>query len=366
MKSAPSLRRGAAVSLLAALVAPAAASAHPGVYTVAQQNAAAGCTFPTTNCLTQKTQYAIANDGYAVGVTESNGVRGVQADTTAGMLNFKAMPGSWRAGMSAEDKRTFPAAQTDVQLHATCANSALLDTPANVLAWQQRSDNDPFFNYIPWQKTSAGVGDEPAKWVAVVKRATGVDLATLQSTADFQSACENAPVSGTYHAADTLANITSALVADAQAPLQAQVGVLQNQVSQLQTGISTLQAAKAAAESAAAAAESARPATVNRPLKLTLPGKRFAEAVAMVTGAAGTPVTARMLVSNATAKALHRSSRVLVATSTTLGDQGATLLKLTPSAAAAKALTRRHKAVAVTVEVAGDATTELASGTLTR
>ena len=29
---------------------------------------------------------------------------------------------------------------------------------------------DPFFNYIPWQSTSVGIGDVPSEWIAVVKR----------------------------------------------------------------------------------------------------------------------------------------------------------------------------------------------------
>jgi hypothetical protein len=359
MRLSRSLRRAAAVSVVAALAVPAVASAHPGVYTVTQKLANGTETYaqdPTGAHLTDKTQYAIANDGYAIGLTESNGLTGVQADGTAGMLNYKAMPGTWRAPMTPEQKRSFGPAQTDVQAHATCTNSTLLDTPANVLAWQQRSDNDPFYNYIPWQKASAGVGDDPSTWIAVVKRVTGVDLSTLSSTADFKAACETAPASGTYHAADASASITTAMIAEAQAPLQTQVGTLQSQVAQMQNQVSTLQAAKAASDAVAQT-------LVNRPLALTLSAKRFDQPIAMVTGAAGTAVTVRVLLSSSGAKQL-KVSRTIATKSKTLGAQGAELLTLSLTKTAAKAIKKHGRAMKVTVQAVGGARTDTASGTL--
>jgi hypothetical protein len=357
MSLSRSLRRAAAVSVAGALALPALASAHPGVYVVGQlvRPAAATCVFPDDTCLTTTKQYAVANDGWALGFTEGNGITGVQADTTAGMINYKSMPGNWRTQMTPEQKRTLAAAQTDLQPHATCGGSALLDTPANVLAWQEA---DPFFNYIPWQKTSAGLGDEPSHWIAVVKAATGVDLSTLSGDAAFKAACESAPVSGTYHTADVSAAIATATVAAATAPLQ-------SQVAQLQTGITTLQAAKAASDAAAVAAEVARQALVNRALTLTLSGKRFGQAVAMVTGAAGTAVTVDLSLTAANAKQL-KLARKLASKKVTLGATGAALLTLSPSAKATKAIAKRNRDLKVSVAAAGGGKTQTATGTLTR
>jgi hypothetical protein len=359
MNLSRSLRRAAALSVAGAFALPALASAHPGVYEVDQMvRPDNGCVYPDDTCLTTTTQYAVANDGWALGFTENNTLRGLQAAgpiTTGGMINYKAMPTSWRGAMTPEQKRTLTAAQTDLQPHATCSGSTLLDTSANILAWQSA---DPFFNYIPWQSTSAGVGDEPSKWIPVVKAATGVDLSTLADTAAFKTACESAPVSGFYHAADGSAAIATASIAAATAPLQ-------SQVTQLQTQITTLQAAKAASDASAVLAEAARQALVNRPLALTLSGKKFGQAVAMVTGTAGTAVTVDLSLSAANAKQL-KLSRKVATKKVTLGASGAALVTLTPSAKATKAITKRNRDLKVSVAAAGGGKSQTATGTLTR
>jgi hypothetical protein len=364
MSLSRSLRWAAAVSVAGALALPALASAHPGVYTVSQviRPAGATCEFPVTACLTTATQYAVANDGWALGFTEGNGVTGVQADSTAGMVSYKAMPGNWRTPMTPEEKRTYGPAQTDLQPHATCSGSALLDTPANILAWQ---GSDPFFNYIPWQSASAGVGDEPSKWLPVVKAATGVDLSALADEAAFKAACESAPVSGTYHEADVSAAIATATVAAATAPLQTQVNTLQSQVAQFQNQVTTLQAAKVAADTAAAVAETGRQALADRPLALTLSAKKFGQAVAMVTGVAGTAVTVELSLTAANAKQLKLARRIATK-KVTLGAGGAALLTLKPSAKATRAIAKRNRSLKVSVAATGGGRTQTATGTLTR
>ena len=358
MSLSRSLRRAAAASLLAALAVPVAASAHPGVYTVSQKQANGTETYdddPTGANLGSRVQYAIANDGYARGFTEDNGLTGVQADGTAGMLDYKQMPGTWREPMDAEEKRTYTGAQTGVQGHATCTGSTLLNTPANIRGWQGA---DPFFNYIPWQKTSASLGDDPTEWMPLVKTVTGVDLSTLSSEADFEAACESAPVSGTYHKADTPASITTAMLADAVGPLQSQVSQLTNQVTALQAG-------KAASDTAAATAEAGRLALLNRPLTLTLSARRFDQPVAMVTGASGTPVTVTVRLSSAVAKRL-KISRTVATKKATLDAQGAELLTLTPSSKATRAIAKGGKSVKLTIAATGAGKTVTKSGTLNR
>jgi hypothetical protein len=324
--------RSVVAAAVIALAVPATASAHPGVYTVTQKVANGNETFaqdPTGANLTNRTQYAVANDGWALGFTEDNNNPG------GGMINYKAMPSSWRAPMTSEQKRTFAGAQTALQAHATCSGTAL-DNGANILAWQ---GSDPFFNYVPFQSKPANLGDDPAKWIPVVKSVTGVDL-TGMTDAQAQAAC--AGVGGTYRKADTPANIADALLASVISPLQSQVNQLQNQVGVLQAG-------KAAAEGA----------LVNRPLALTLSAKTFAVPVVMVTGLPGTAVTVKVLVSSADAKRL-KSSRTAASKTKTLGAAGAELFTLTP----AKKVAASRRALKVTLEAAAGGKTLTSKGTL--
>jgi hypothetical protein len=319
--------RSLIAAALVALALPAVASAHPGVYTVTQKVAGAGCTFPTTGCLTDRTQYAVANDGWALGFTEDNGLTA----PGGGLINYKRMPSSWRAPMSAQDKLDYADAGTALQAHATCTLPALDDSA--IKAWQ---GNDPFFDYVPWQSKSAGLGDDPAKWIPVVKAATGVDL-TGMTDAQAQAAC-----TGTYHKADTPANIADALLASVTSPLQSQVTQLQNQVGVLQAG-------KAAAEAALS----------GRPLALTLSAAKFDLPVAMVTGLPGTAVTVKLLLSSADARRL-KVSRTAASKTRTLGAQGAELFTLTPS----KKVAASRRALKVTIEVAAGGKTLTSKGTL--
>jgi hypothetical protein len=89
-------------------------------------------------------------------------------------------------------------------------------------------------------------------------------------------------------------------------------------------------------------------------VRLLLSGRdRRTAGVSMVTGAAGTSVKVRMLLSSAAAKKLTLASRTR-----TLDAQGAALFSLTPSAKARKAIST----VKVTVEAVGGGVTRTASG----
>jgi len=324
--------RSVIAAAVVALALPAAASAHPGVYTVTQKVANGNETFtqdPTGANLTDRTQYAVANDGWALGFTEDNNNPG------GGMINYKAMPSSWRAPMTSDQKRTFGNAQTALQAHATCSGTAL-DNGPNILAWQGR---DPFFNYVPFQSTSAGLGDEPGKWIPVVKSVLNIDL-TGMSAAQAEAACTGA--GGTYRKADTPSNIADALLASVTSPLQSQVSRLQNQVGVLQAG-------KAAAEAALA----------NRPPALTLSASKFEVPVAMVTGLPGTVVTVKLLVGSADAKRL-KTSRTAATKTKTLGSAGAALFTLTPS----KKVAASRRALKVTIQAAASGKTLSSKGTL--
>jgi hypothetical protein len=378
--SAARLRAAGALAALALAALPAAASAHPGVYTLTATTAPAGVTYPTTAGLGSETQYAIANDGWALGLRETNGLAG-----SGGMINYKTMPGTWRVGMTSAQKLHFPAAQTGVQAHATCQGVAALQDDATVLAWQSA---DPFYAYIPWQKTSASLGDVPDKWIPVVKAATGVDLSTLTTVGDFTAAC--AGLGGTYVPADVSSNISSANVAAATAPLNAQIATLQSQlgtalakITRLEGDNATLAAGKAASDQAAASAangqaaadgrateaEAARLAQAGRPLTMKLATRSFPadRAVAMVTGPAGTTVTVTGQIRVGPAATLGLSSRVVARATTTIDASGAALVTLRPSKLAVRAL-RAHGAAATPVTVIADsgASIATASATITR
>ncbi len=196
-------------------------------------------TDPTGATLQDTPQQAlIANDGYATLWTESNGL------TDHGWLNLKFAPGGFRAPMTGLEWITYGNIQTGIQTHATCQNVPALNTNANAQAVQHNfgvnAAGDPFWNYVPWQKTIVPVGGEdPTKWTDVVKTATngvmgapagGVDFATLTSVADFRTACEN--MAGIYVPADTQGgNQASAMIADAVAPLNTQITTLTGQVT---------------------------------------------------------------------------------------------------------------------------------------
>ena len=345
------LSRSLPLGILAALALPAAASAHPGVFTVTQTYRLPSnttCQYPDTgaSCLGTRTQYAVANDGYALSFTESNGVSG------SGLLNYRAMAGTWRNTMTAENKRTYPGAQTNLQAHATCAGIGL-DDSASILGWQTAIPEDPFFNYVPWQSTSAGIGDVPAEWIAPVKAETGVDLSGL-TAAQAEAACTGK--GGVYRAADTSAPITGEQIADATRPLQ-------SQITQLQTGISSLTAAKAAVDAQLAAALAAKPAP--RALTLKLSAKKFDQGVAMVTGEPNTAVKVRALLSSANAKKL-KISRTISSKSVKIDATGAALVDLGLSKKAAKAIDKHLPALKVTVDATAGTVKRSATGTLTR
>ena len=328
-------RLAAAGVALAVLAIPPAASAHPGVYEVDQAIRGGSCSFPGASCLTSRTQYAVANDGWALGFTEDNGL----STPGGGLINYKKLPSGWRTPMTAEDKRSFADSRTALQAHATCALPAL--DSAATLAWQGA---DPFFDYVPWQSGSAGLGDDPAKWIPVVKQNTGVDL-TGMTDDQAKTACTALAGSPTaYHRADTPANIADALLASVTSPLQSQVSELQNQVG-------ALAAAKAASDATAAAA-------LNRHLALTLSAKSFDTGVAMVTGL-GPAVSVTIRLGRADAKRLKVSSTVARRTKT-LGPAGAELFTLTPS----RRVAAQRRALKVTIEAAAGATTLTSKGTL--
>ena len=180
------MKRSLAAAVVALLALPAAASAHPGVYSVTQsvRPANATCTIPDTSCLTTRTQYAVGNDGWANSFTEDNTL---PPGANRGMINYKAMPSGWR-GTEPRDPPHLRARPDEPAGPRRCTGVAALETGPNILAWQE----DPFFNYIPWQATTANVGDEPSEWIPLVQQLTGVDCGAYRPRSSRPSASGSA------------------------------------------------------------------------------------------------------------------------------------------------------------------------------
>ncbi len=356
------LSRSTALGVLAALALPATASAHPAVFTSEQRVLRPGdtCTIPDASCVTDNTRitYAVSNDGFAMGFTEGTVTNPVGATRETngalpgrGLLNYRMLPGTWRGQANDANRLQWLAvadAQTDLQAHATCMGNPAWDTPTNILAWQ----DDPFFNYLPWQKTSAGIGDDPADWIPVVQAATGVNLSTLNTAAEFKAACESPAVGGTYYAADTSSKITNAIETAIKTPLESQITTLSN-------SLTALTAAKAAVDAQLVAA------TKPRDLTLTLSAKKFEQGVAMVTGQPGTSVTVRARLSSASAKKL-KLSRTISSKKATINAQGAALVNLGLTKKAAKAVDKHLPQLKVTIDATAGTVKKTATGTLTR
>ncbi|MDA0178704.1 hypothetical protein OJ997_00230 [Solirubrobacter phytolaccae] len=394
------LSRSVALAVTAGTLAlPAAAAAHPGVYFIDQKVRKAGttCVMPDMACIETRRQYAVANDGYAKAWTEGNPAATAPATPTAtngapagrGLINYKELAGSWRGTITATTPPAqaaatrkswlqYAPAQTDLQAHATCMG-APWDTEDNRLAWQ----NDPFYNYIPWQKTSAGIGDEADKWIALIKDKVGVDLTTI-ADANLPAACVTA--GGTYYVADTPSAITNEQIAEAvehaTAPLNTQISTLQSQVDQLTNQVGVLEAAAATQTNATTRvpqleqaltavgaqlkdSETARAVLLDRPLLASLSAKKFDQGVAMITGKANTTAKVTMTISSNDAKKL-KINRTLATKNAGLGAQGAALVDLALVSKAAKAVDKAKGSLKVTITATSGNETSDVTGTLTR
>ena len=247
---------GALAGVAVAQLAPVSGGLTGGAGTATASVVAAGganVVYPADPATqADQVQYVVANDGYTAGFKEDNGV--TQA-TEGGQLNYKAMATTYRAPLTSAQKLVFPSAQTDLQVHATCTGVAALQNPVNIDNAEPGNGSDPYYNYIPWQSTSAGMGDSASTWIPVVKSITdglpgapagGVDL-TGMSEAQAKTACEG--LGGVFHKADTKSAIATALISDAVTPLNTQITSLNGQVTTLTGQVTTLTADKAALQS---------------------------------------------------------------------------------------------------------------------
>jgi hypothetical protein len=353
---------GCATGALAvlALALPAGASAVPGVYSVVAKTGDPGVTFltdPTGGDLTTtETQSTVVANGYAVGFSEDNGVTG------GGVINYKLLPSEYRAPMSPEQKRTYGPAQTDLQAHATCSGVVELGGPT-ILAWQGQ---DPYYDYVPWQKASAGLGDDPATWVPAVKTATGVDLAALSTVQQFTDACTG--LGGIYHAADGSTAIADKLISAAVAPFEKKVAGLEEKVATLTKAKADVDKSLATEKDLRKAAETAYQEQYNRAVDVTLAAKRSTSATGvavLVTGSINDPVTLTLELTKKRAKALGIRDRVLAEKTVFINAQGAAIATLKPTRADAKKLAK-GKGASVKVLGVSSALSDSASAKLAK
>jgi hypothetical protein len=349
------LRAVGAFGVAASLAVPAMAWGHGSVYTeTARVDTDPG---PGYSLQTQ-TRHLVTNHGFTLLLRETNGA------SDRGMVDYSSLPGDYRRTIPISQWLTTAEGDTAAQPHATCRGAAALESLDAIQAWQ---DADPFYNYVPFQTASAGLEDDPARWLAVIEDRTGLDL---EQTADIAVAC--ASLGGTYTPADqtqtTASSLASGVVGEATAPLN-------SQIASLQASLTSAEQARDAAKAALAAtnAQLGRVMPGLSPFTVTLPAARMkartvaAEGAAIAIAAAPLrPVTVSLLTGRAPAKRLGLPSRVLASATGTIGANGTAILALEPEAGVARALRRLKRAAPLRVRaVMGDRSAN-ALGLLTR
>ena len=183
----------------AALALPAAASAHPGVYTshadayrAARQRRrchdAAGQRPPA--CRRQRTQYAVGQRRVRDGFTEGRQRRrrrGPTARRGRGWSTTASCRAPGAARPTATDRKRWMRTRPR---RPTCRRTRPASAPRGTRRrTSSRWQDDPFYNYIPWQRTSVGIGDEPAKWIASSRSPPASTCAALNTRGEAEAAC---------------------------------------------------------------------------------------------------------------------------------------------------------------------------------
>ena len=336
---------------VAALGVPAAASAHPSVYTdVAKLVPSPPPPVITPADLTNQTRYVVSNHGNSYVLRESNN------QTSGGVVDYKLAPGAWRSQPSVTTSDLIAQAGTGGQAHNTCTTPALTAVSA-IEGWQEESaagKPEPFFAYVPFQKASAGLDDHPEIWIPHVLTLTGVDLTKVSNdasaaTAQLKALCEGLPGPGVFVPADAMQTaataFNSATILEATNPLNARIG-------QLNTLNQQLEAQKAAAQRATGATQAEVTRLMTR-LRLEETGSQSPARLAAdgpsvtVTGPAGMAVTVRLRVDRATAKAIGWKSLVLGKASATIGQDASALVEFALSGRARGALSKAKRSMEV-------------------
>ena len=329
-------------------------------------------------------RYVVANHGFTYVLTESNG-----KDDDFGVMDYKYMPNPYRGTLTTA--ALLAEGDTGAQAHATCWDDGVADaddvealwTTAAIADWQDtEAPIEPFYNYVPFQKTAAGLEDDPATWIGYVKTLTGnaVDLATVSddpatAATELESLCETT-LDGTFVPADTTQSSIEAFNS----------GTIEHTAAPLEAQISTLQTEKAAALQSAAAADAAAKAATARALAAqnALAAEKTASHRQADGRAPGCPPSrqprrdrrahrptvacgkVRFLIASSRAKALGLKSNVLGRATVTTGADGTGSVTVELSKQAARAVKKAKRTLKLSVSaVAGDRA-DSATGTLTR
>ena len=362
MKTSSKINVGAAVVAALALALPAGAFAHPSVWETTAKitnSASSPVPDPCSSTDTRKS-YAVSNHGFTMALNETN------CATDKGVINYKKLPSSYRATLSLA--AYLAAGDSGVQPHATCRQgSGLVDElwgqtagTSAITAWQTITANtaggEPFFNYVPWQKTSAGLEDDPTKWIPVVLARTGIDLNSYSTVAEFTAAC--ASIGGVYTPADkigtTMESMNSGYAAELTATVTAAVTVavteavgapLKAEVATLITGETKLKAE---------VANLSRPLTVEAASAKLAAKTATSSGVALkISGPAGYHLRAFLVISEAGARQAGLRYRGLGTADVTIGDAGTADATIQLNAAAKAKLKALGKDLPVRIEVKG-------------
>ena len=342
---------GAATAVVA-LALPASTAAHPSVYT--------GTAKIVTNAgpppvIADQTRHMVTNHGYTTVLRETNGV-----GAPGGVMSYALLPGALRDTLTVTEE--LAQGGTAAQAHATCSGVTALAAESAILGWQE---GDPFYNYVPFQKASAGLEDDPAAWIEDVNTLTGVDLSTAsddpaQAATQLTAMCTG--IGGTFVPADQTQSTIAALAAGSVAPLQ-------EDITELNTALTAANQAKTAAEQARDAANGAL-AAANAQLARVMPQLRAFEVTLATANAkarsvanngttvelSGPPLlaaTVQLTIAQARAKKLGLRSGILARATTTIGANGTADVLLKPKRSVASKLRRLRGSVQMTVTAAG-------------
>jgi hypothetical protein len=332
---------------LGALVVPATASAHPSVYT-GEGRIVTSLSGVTPVTVGPQVRYTVTNHGYTTVLRETNG------KTSKGVLSYAMVPGAYRnqpgfePGPSGTKTRLLSEADSGAQAHATCT-APQLTTEAAILGWQ---GTDPFYNYVPFQATAAGLDDDPADWIDDVKSLTGVDLTQV---ADLAAACTG--IGGTYVSADETQSTILSLASGSLHPLEEEIAHLGDEVAALEA-----QKAALTTEVAQLKSEAEQLRAASRTLRIDKAGMASTFNAAAngsslkLEGPAGKSALVRLLASNRyQAKKLGLKSRVLGSGTVKFDAAGNGSIKITPSGKPADALKKASGSVKVLYQaVSGD------------
>jgi hypothetical protein len=347
-------RIAGAVCVVAALALPASAAAHPSVYTDATARVLSDPNDPDS--LVDQTRHVVTNHGFTYVLRETNGL-----GAPKGVITFSRLPGAYRNTVPFSTWQT--EGGTGAQPHATCLLAAL-ETEHAIKAWQ---DKDPFYNYVPFQTGSAGLEDDPARWIPVVKDRTGVDLTTVDDPA---AACTS--LGGTYTPADAIqtstAQLSSGYLEHETAPLSAEIAGLKAAAGEADRAKTALQALLDAAK-----AEIATLTAAVAPMTAVLPtarisGRRLARrgTTVTVTGPAGRTVAVELTIGAGKARRLELASPRLARGKATLAADGTARVAIRPRRAVARRVARLARSLRITVTATAGDRVATTSATLTR